>query len=150
MEGVWADQWYSRLYQCLRKPAVVRCVRGGGETTEDATAVGQMSGEKGLPLRLVVSKIKAQGHNRNVCSFNSGVKKFKKSKNINTILSKGFIEIKIPLHMCRWKGQSYSEMWKWDMETVYFFEHLLCPGALYIFSFNLSYNHNRKDLLFPF
>lgn len=52
------------------------------------------------PLRLVLSKIKAQGQNRNVCSFNSGVKKFKKSKNLKTVLSKGFIN-KISLHMCR-------------------------------------------------
>lgn len=43
---------------------------------------------------------KGTGMNRNVCSFNSGVKKFKKSKNLKTILSKGFIN-KISLHMCR-------------------------------------------------
>lgn len=73
---------------------------GSRETTKDATAVEQMSGEKGLTFNLVVSKIKAQGHKRNVCSFNSGMKKFKKSKNLKTILSKGFIN-KIPLHMCR-------------------------------------------------
>lgn len=44
---------------------MVRCVRGemgSRETTKDATAVEQMSGEKGLTFRLVVSKIKAQGH----------------------------------------------------------------------------------------
>lgn len=43
---------------------MVRCVRGemgSRETAKDATAVKQMSGEKGLTLRLVLSKIKAQG-----------------------------------------------------------------------------------------
>lgn len=40
-----------------------------------------------------------------------------------------------------------SKMCKWNS---LFLEHLLCSGALHTLSFNLPYNHAKKDLLFPF